>query len=174
MVFAIRLLGVALVFIFSPILAIVLNILIDYLDGPVYKHYLKVASKKAQYYDKFWDYAYYIALLILIVNIKPMAWQLLVALFFYRSIGELAFFVTGNKKVFIYFPNFFEYITLGVFIASSTKISIFSQAVMFSGIVSFRIWNEIFLHRDNKTFFAVFWLPLFRHLGFRFAKRIKL
>lgn len=173
LLFAARAAGVALVFLIPPIWAIIANILIDYLDGPFYKHYLKVPNVRAQYYDKFWDYLYYVALLIIIFRLRLAAAPLLVFLFAFRTVGEFIFFVTGNKKIFVYFPNFFEYFVFGVLLVYKFNWGIDVQIVLFGLIIVYRIWNEIFLHRNNKTFFHEFWLPLFRFLRFGFAKRIK-
>ena len=172
-----RFIGILILFVINPITAILINIVIDFADGPLYKYYFKFSRKMAQYFDKLWDYIYYIALMVLIINLNLQMWWILFILFIYRSVGEIIFFINGNKKIFIYFPNIFEYYTLGfLFIKKLQEITFINSYMIISifiMITIFKIWNEIFLHKQNNTFFEIFWLPLFRFMGFGFAKRIK-
>ena len=177
LIFTVRLLAISLLFLVNPITAIVINIITDYADGPLYKHYLKTSALRAQYYDKILDYLYYIGLLFLAFSHLTTVIPLLLLLFVYRTIGEAVFYATGNKRVFVYFPNFFEYFTLGFFILKAIDPVVITTslnwiAILFLVITWFRVWNESFLHKDNKTFFKAFWLPLFRRLGLGFANKI--
>lgn len=178
LIFTIRLSVISLLFLINPITAIIINIIADYADGPLYKYYLKIPPLRAQYYDKILDYIYYVGLLTLVISQKTVVLPFLLLLFIFRTVGEFIFFITGNKRIFVYFPNFFEYFTLGFFITQAIDPTAITSslnwiALLLLVITWFRVWNESFLHKENKTTFQVFWLPLLRSLGFKWADKIK-
>ena len=176
-IFIARIGAIALLFLINPALAILVNILLDYADGPLYKYYLKIPPLQAQYLDKSLDYLYYIALLTLIFIERLTVWPLLLLLFLLRTAGEIFFFVTGEKQIFIYFPNFFEYFTLVFFLIKAIDPALLSASLNWVALLLltatwFRVWNEYFLHKEGRTFFQVIWLPIFRSLGLKFTEEI--
>ncbi len=62
-----------------------------------------------QTFDKYLDQAYLLAFLVVALRWQGPARTIAVALYGYRLIGFVAFEVTQERDVLLFFPNFFEY-----------------------------------------------------------------
>ncbi len=158
-----RLAATGLLFILNPIIAIIINIITDCLDGPIFRDYFGMKSEKYQIYDKFLDFIYYLALMVMVFWLGLPMISLLFIFFIYRIIGQIIFFFRKNEEIFLYFLNFFEY-----FVISVLLIEIFGQGwtiPIFSAAVIFKIWHEIFIHKQKKSFTKIFWIPLLEKAG---------
>ncbi len=158
-----RLAPTALLFIINPIIAIIINIITDCLDGPIFRDYFKMKSDKYQIYDKSLDFVYYFALMIMVFWLGLPMMSLLFIFFTYRIIGQIIFFFTRKEEIFLYFLNFFEYFVISVLLINilgqSWTIPIFSAAIIF------KIWHEIFIHKQKKSFTKIFWIPFLKKAG---------
>ncbi len=100
-----------------PIFSSIASGFLDYTDC-----YLafRAGFKWQQYhlYDKVMDYWWYIFIFLYSWNTEIRI--VILILFVYRSIGQMVALITGNEKIFLYFPNvlekyFFLYVISGIF-----------------------------------------------------------
>jgi len=177
-IFLARIAGVALLFFINPLLAAFLNMVLDASDGPLYKYFLKIPPLRAQFYDKSLDYLYYLGLMALAWHLNLPGLWLLTILLLYRSLGQLIFLVTRDRKWFVYFPNFFEYAVLALLVLRQWRLEAWLAMPLFDlslalAIFLFKVWHETFLHRQQQTFFVFFWLPIFKFLRVPVLSQIK-
>ncbi len=165
---AIRIIGVGAFLFLHPFIAYLLNAFLDMADGPIYKHFLKINPQKAQLIDKILDLWLYTTAIIfsLFSNyLLPITYYLLF-LYLYRLIGQIVYFVTRNKRLLVYFPNFFEnfffFFTFLDLISAShlarNPLFLYPSIVI---LVGGKIAHEISLHRRNETCFDNIILPIF-------------
>lgn len=69
---------------------------------------LGLANASYQPIDKIADWVTYIAIVVLAYRSRWPMRTLLAALFVFRSVGQLAFLLTGNELMLFFFPNFLE------------------------------------------------------------------
>lgn len=112
-----RLISAPIIFIW-PLQAIILSFFLDVIDIE-FASYKVLTLPEYERYDKALDSWWYI-------NIMAYSWfyltnykYLLLALFIFRIIGEIIFFVKNNRRVFFLFPNFFESIFFLIFFSSN-------------------------------------------------------
>ena len=131
------------------------NYILDVIDGDILLS-LGVAEYSYQTIDKVADYYSYIFMLLLGLNWKIR--KTIIALFIYRSVGQLAFFVTRDEFMFVYFQNFLEPLvmayTLLIFLkkGSLTKAHASYQKhfkLVWAIIIGYKLWNEWYLHWAN-------------------------
>jgi hypothetical protein len=65
--------------------------------------------KNYQTFDKYLDQAYLLAFLVVALRWQGPARSIAVGLYVYRLAGFVAFEVSGERDVLLFFPNFFEY-----------------------------------------------------------------
>lgn len=163
----IRIAAISLLFLINPIIAILISMLLDALDGPAYEYLAKLEKSRYQRDDKILDYLYYVGLLVFIIYHHLPALPWLIFLFVYRSIGQFIFFWKKKRVIFVYFPNFFESFVLGFLLLEEIeKRQLFPQIdltiPLFLIIIVLKIWHEIFLHWQKKSMSEILWLPLWR------------
>lgn len=91
----------------SPIVATIGSILSDIYDGELFK---RSGYARPQYsiYDKILDYYWYIWVLLYVLLSGVPGTYLFIALFAYRTIGQLLFFWVKKGVLLFLFPNIFE------------------------------------------------------------------
>lgn len=97
-------------FFFSfPVATTISMIIFDGNDGYLYCH-AGFKIKKYQIVDKILDtYWYFFIMAYLVSNQTEMIlFPLLTLLFFWRLVGQIIFFSTNKRKIFLFFPNLFE------------------------------------------------------------------
>ncbi len=165
-----RITGVVAFLYFHPFIAYFFNALFDMADGPIYKHVLILNPVKAQVIDKTFDlWLFTAAVAYTIVNYRPLVTPLLIFLFVYRLIGQLVFFITKNKRLFVYFPNLFENMFFSFYFLDLISANYLLKDPLFFRINvilwgSSKIIHENSLHRRNETIFDDIILPTFQKI----------
>ena len=90
-----------------PFVAGWLNFLLDGFDGDILIP-LGLPNDVYQPVDKLTDWLTYVAIVIVAFRNAWPTRMLMLGLFVYRSIGQVAFLVTGNELLLAFFPNFLE------------------------------------------------------------------
>ena len=83
------------------------NFALDSVDGDLLVP-LGLANSTYQPIDKLADWATYVAIVVLAHRSRWPMRKLLAGLFVFRSVGQLAFLLTGNELMLFFFPNFLE------------------------------------------------------------------
>jgi hypothetical protein len=117
------------------------NLLLDMADGDILMP-LGVAEDVYQRIDKAADWVTYIFMLIAGWRWPVRRW--LIVLFVYRSIGQAAFFLTEDERVFFLFPNFLEGLFLGY---ASIRAFRRADAHNFYDRHRFAVWGVIVLYK---------------------------
>ena len=137
-----------------PFQTVWLNYFLDIIDGDILLN-LGLNEYSYQTIDKFADFISYIFMLLVSLN-----WQIrktVIALFIYRTIGQVLFFVSRNELSFFYFQNFLEPLmliyTLLVFRNKSESKAFKSYKrhlkLIWIIILGYKLWNEWYLHFAN-------------------------
>jgi len=102
----VRLLSGPLIF-FSPVFATFLNIVLDAFDGELFK---RSGYTRPQYsvYDKILDYYWYVWIIFYIIGSNALGKYVFLALFIYRTIGQVLFLLFNKGFILFLFPNIFE------------------------------------------------------------------
>ncbi len=158
-IFVVRIALVFLLFRFSPLIAVPINFFADALDDLIYKYLLKRSTKESTYQmlDKLADFVYYCGLFVyVIIWIQTPLWPLLVALFLYRSIGQLLFFATNRREILPFFPNFFEeyaYVVIAIKVIGLSYIDNLSIIVFSLMLLTiYKIIMEYSIHYAKLSF----------------------
>jgi hypothetical protein len=158
---AIRIIGVGTFLVIHPFLAYLINAFLDMADGPIHKHILKIDPPKAQLIDKILDLWLYTTAIFTIFNI------FLLIFYLYRLAGQIVYFISRNKRLLVYFPNFFEnfflFFTLLDLISANYLLE--KPLFMYPSVILLimgKIAHEVSLHRRNETVFDNIILPLFK------------
>jgi len=99
--------GLPLLILRFPFAAGWANFFLDSFDGDLLIP-LGLPNEVYQPVDKITDWVTYI---VIVVYVFWKAWpirRLMLALFLYRSVGQISFLVTGNELLLAFFPNFLE------------------------------------------------------------------
>lgn len=143
LVILIRVLSSFLVF-WKPIEAIFLSFFLDIIDGTILAYY---GWKREEYHriDKPLDFFHYVLLLIVAMNTSVFFIALL--LFIFRMIGHVLFEFSKDDRVFILFPNIFEYYLLLhlIFVKYIPDLSVNRWWILLLLII-FKLCIEIFRH----------------------------
>lgn len=130
------------------------NYFLDVVDGDILL-LLGMDEGVYQTIDKFADYISYIFMLVL-----GLRWQIrktIIALFAYRTIGQVLFFTTRNEMVFFYFQNFLEPLVMAytlLLFRNKTKPKAYKSYkkhfyLIWAIIIAYKVWNEWYLHLAN-------------------------
>ena len=106
MVVTIRLLCGPFLFI-TPLITTIIMFFLDWTDGEIFKR-AKYSHEKYNQIDKILDYYWYLSILLFIYINNIFGKELFFLLFFYRTIGQILFLMTKNRKYLFIFPNLFE------------------------------------------------------------------
>ena len=125
------------------------NYVLDTVDGDVLMP-LGLAPASYQVWDKAADWVTYVAMFL-----AGRRWEIgrtITVLFVLRSVGQLAYFVTGNDLVFFFFPNFLEPLfmiyALLRFRDERTAHEKYRRHwwLIWSIVVAYKMWNEWNIH----------------------------
>jgi hypothetical protein len=104
------------------------NFVLDSVDGDLLIP-LGLPNEIYQTVDKVADWVTYVAMVVVGYRNRWPIRQLMLGLFLFRSIGQLAFLITGNELFLALFPNFLE--------------------PLFLVTVSILAWQRVARHRDD-------------------------
>jgi len=99
--------AVPVAIVFFPFVAGWANFMLDTIDGDILIP-LGLADSPYQLIDKIADWATYVGMVLAAWKFKWGIRKWIYGLFVFRSIGQLTFLITGNERLFFYFPNFLE------------------------------------------------------------------
>ncbi len=130
------------------------NYVLDVVDGDILQS-LGLNEYWYQTIDKSADYFSYI--IMLVVGLRWRIRKTIIALFIYRTIGQVLFFITRNELFLFYFQNFLEPLvmiySLLIFKNKSEEKAHASYqkhiVIIWSIILIYKIWNEWYLHFAN-------------------------
>lgn len=164
-----RLTMVGLFWIIFPMTAYLVNALLDAIDGPFYKHYLKLGAKNAQKIDKALDLWMYTGAMIYSLQYPFWFTDLLLVLYFYRLVGQVIFFFRG-RRVFVYFPNMFEIFYIIFYAGQLWRLDgqLHDRAtltVIIIAVFTGKVIHEYTLHRKEKTVFDNIIRPVLGVIG---------
>ena len=83
------------------------NFFLDSFDGDLLIP-LGLPNEVYQPVDKITDWVTYVAIVVFVYRKAWPTRRLMLALFLFRSIGQISFLVTGNELLLAFFPNFLE------------------------------------------------------------------
>ena len=83
------------------------NFFLDSFDGDLLIP-LGLPNEVYQPVDKITDWVTYVSIVVYVFRTAWPIRRLMLALFVYRSIGQITFLVTGNELALAFFPNFLE------------------------------------------------------------------
>lgn len=130
-----------------PLLSIIVSFFLDLIDAD-FAHKV-VAKKLYQIIDKNLDLWWFINIMIYSFINYPDYKIYLLILFIYRVVGQLIYYVSGNRGVLLFFPNFFEWIFFLIFFGKNYYPSILEgqKYILFLIIIFItKIFQEWFLH----------------------------
>lgn len=167
-----RLLAAAAIVI-SPIIGMIASLFLDWFDSYLLIQKAGITRKQYHVIDKNIDQIW--SLVMLGVGVFSPYKTLLVRLFVFRLIGHGIYSATHNTRVFLFFPNVFEFVFLW-FVALSPWLSRFNNRYfwpMFGLLCVLKMVQEYALHwfwpgylqRMKKK--KVAYSPLLRRLGWR-------
>jgi len=144
-----------------PFVSLWANYVLDVVDGDILQ-YLGMSDIQYQTIDKTADYVSYIFMLIL-----GLRWRIkntVIALFIYRTIGQVLFFMTRNELFFFYFQNFLEPLmmiyALILFVqkdeTKAYKVYKKYFFLIWGIIIVYKVWNEWYLHFANIDLSTIF------------------
>lgn len=99
--------GLPLLIIRFPFVAGWANFFLDSFDGDLLIP-LGLTDAVYQPVDKITDWVTYVAIVVVVFRHDWPTKRLMLGLFVYRSIGQIAFLLTGNELILAFFPNFLE------------------------------------------------------------------
>ena len=101
--------------------------------------------------DKYLDQAYLLTFLVVALRWPGPARQVALALYFYRLVGFLAFELTQERGLLLFFPNLFEFWFLFVAAAKQLKfeerLSERAYAAVLAVLLALKLGQEYALHR---------------------------
>ena len=141
-----RILAAPLIFIL-PLQSIILSVFLDLFDAE-FAHKV-VSKKKYELIDKNIDLWFYINIMIYSYLNYPDYKVSLFILFIYRFIGQVIYYLGKNRRILLFFPNFFEGMFILIFLGKNYHPSIITgqtfYLILFI-IFIIKIFQEWFLH----------------------------
>lgn len=157
----------------SPIIGMIASLFLDWFDSYLLIQRAGITRKQYHTIDKNIDQIW--SLVMLGVGIFSPYKTLLVRLFVFRLIGHGIYSVTHNTRVFLFFPNVFEFVFLW-FVALSPWLSRFNNRyfwLVFSALFVLKVAQEYVLHWFWPAYLLrmkkkhVTYTPLLRFLGWK-------
>lgn len=138
-IIAIRLLLPVTVFI-HPVLAILLSQFFDGIDGQIFFNH---GHKWKDYnrLDKVLDYWWYIFIVVYSVLHLPAVFPVLLALFLYRTVGQIIGTTFNTDKAYIFFPNIFEWLFVYTIFLQSFDLSLWVTLALSTITALFVEWS---------------------------------
>lgn len=134
----------------DPWLKILLILSMDLVKGIPMIGYFKKGEKSKnryyQYYDKILDlFGYYLTYYIVVNNklLPENEIKILKYILFYRTIGSMIYFTTGNRQILFYFIDLFKEFLL-IFYLFPPKSKMYYIGLTLSIVI--KIWVEYSLH----------------------------
>jgi hypothetical protein len=131
------------------------NYFLDVVDGDILLN-LGVSDATYQTIDKFADLVSYVFMLLL--GLRWPIRKIIIALFTYRLVGQILFFITRNELMFVYFQNFLEPLvmayTLILVLNKSNQQKAYAAYqkyffLVWGLVIGYKLWNEWYLHYAN-------------------------
>ena len=99
--------------------------------------------------DKALDFYWYT--IALLFGLQTEFWQFFVVLFVIRLVGEILFYIKGDRKIFLYFPNIFEnFFIIYIFAVRFPGLAPWLEGsffwITFSVLVAFKLIQEYLVH----------------------------
>lgn len=120
--------------------------MLDNIDGDILIS-LGLQDSTYQPIDKIADWATYVGMVVAAWKFKWGIRRLIYGLFAFRSIGQLAFFIIGDERLFFYFPNFLEPLFLTYATIFFFKKARGSQTYAFYVRHKWAIWILVVLYK---------------------------
>lgn len=135
---------------FQPLYGMLLSMVLDMLDWIIFS-FAKLQRKDYDKMDKLLDYLQSLFLIPLLFNTYIFnAYMLLLA---YRTIGQIIYFFTHKKAVFLLFPNFAEYLALLYYIKIHFNFDFeLSSMYVVLPLIAFKIFQEYWVHIKKKSY----------------------
>ena len=129
--------------VFFPFVASWANFILDTIDGDILIP-LGLTDSTYQPIDKIADVATYVGMIFAAWRFRWGIRRWIYGLFAFRSIGQLAFFLFKDERLFFYFPNFLE----PLFLIYAT-ISFFKKAQSYNFYLKYKwaIWIFVILYK---------------------------
>jgi hypothetical protein len=132
-----------------PVLVTFLVVGLDWIDGELYYQW-KIKRIIYNYFDKGLDLYWYTFSLYFAYFSLPY-FNLLLILYLIRLLGQILFYVTKSDNVFIFFPNFYEFIFTFVLVAKYFKFTGFlsggSNFIVIVVVLCFlKLVQELYAH----------------------------
>jgi len=146
LIFILRILVAPLIFVW-PLLSIILSVFLDLIDADF--AYKLISKKLYEIVDKNLDLWWFANIMIYAYINYPDYRIYLLILFIYRFIGQLIYYVSKNRKILIFFPNFFEWIFFLIFFGKNFDPSILNGQKYYLFLITIfitKIFHEWFLH----------------------------
>jgi hypothetical protein len=129
--------------VFIPFLGGWANFILDTLDGDILIP-LGLIDSTYQLIDKSADWFTYVGMVLCAHHFKWPIKKWIIILFIFRSLGQLAFFLSRDERVFFIFPNFLEPFFL---IYASLVFLKKAKAYDFYTKHKFAIWLFVFIYK---------------------------
>ncbi len=147
------------VFFWFPFQASWVNFILDSIDGDILMHY-GLDSATYQTVDKLADYVTYIFMAL--VGYKWKIGRTIIALFIFRTIGQVLFFTTGNDIYFMIFQNYLEPLFMVysflLYKYKKNAFKIYKKYIVpiWIGIISYKMWNEYNVHLGKRDLSEIY------------------
>jgi hypothetical protein len=142
-----------------PFAASLTNFILDSIDGDVLMHFGMPFATYA-IVDKAADWVTYLAMFW--VGRKWEIGRTITFLFIYRTIGQFAYFATGNDLLLFIFPNFLEPLfIIYSFLLFKDKKKAYARykkyiLPIWVGIIIFKMWNEYNVHLGHRDLSSIY------------------
>lgn len=138
----------------SPVMISILILFFDAIDVEfASRHVLKLSQYEN--IDKALDHYGYLFQIIFSYFYLPAVFWLLLPLFFWRTIGEIIFYIKKDRKVFFVFPNLFEnFFWLALVFKYYPNSFIISSPYIYIAVFSLffiKMFQEWYVHVAQKT-----------------------
>ncbi|MFW6143540.1 MAG: hypothetical protein ACOC4Z_01260 [Patescibacteria group bacterium] len=144
----------------------VLSVILDFVDSGIF---FELGSSRPAYHkwDKLVDFFWYCCVFIYIssVPISNLLFTIFTVLFLIRSLSLILFYITKDRKVFIYLPNAFEAFFWFYLYATTANRQLLQPPKLFyalSIVVFLKLIHEYLLH-GKKYFYNVRLIPLIKN-----------
>lgn len=142
-----------------PFGASITNFVLDSIDGDILMHY-GMPFETYAFIDKLADWVTYFAMFW--VGRKWEIGRTITFLFVFRTIGQFAYFFTGNDLLLFIFPNFLEplFIIYSFLLFKDKKKAYirYKKYILsiWAGIIIFKLWNEYNVHFGHRDLSSIY------------------
>jgi hypothetical protein len=136
--------GTDVFMLFRPLTGILLSIVWDIFDTNCFI-LGNFTRKEYHVFDKILDYIHYLFTLIIAYQLPHF--PMILGWFLFRTVGHFVHFFTKDHRIFIVFPNVFEYLVIAelFFMQFSLPYSIQDPKV-WGAILVFKVLHEVYVH----------------------------